>query len=52
MLDISDEEKAVKEAKLTLLKEGIIKKGNLVLFSSDKLIGEKERRSWLRFEII
>ncbi len=52
MLDISDEEKAVEEAKLILLNEGIIKKGNLVLFASGKLVGEKKRRSWLRFEII
>jgi len=51
MVDISDEEKAVEEAKLILLKEGIIKKGNLVLFTSGKLVGEKKRRSWLRFEI-
>jgi len=52
MLDISDEEKAVEEAKQILLTNGIVRKGSLILFSSDKLIGEKKRRSWLRFEII
>ncbi|MFA7288110.1 MAG: pyruvate kinase [Melioribacteraceae bacterium] len=52
MLDISDEEKAVESAKQILSDSHIVKKGDLVLFASGRLIGERKRRSWLRFEII
>ena len=45
-----DEEKSIKHAKDYLLKNGIVKKKDILLFTSGAPLKEKGRKHWMYFE--
>ncbi|PJA99712.1 MAG: pyruvate kinase [Ignavibacteriales bacterium CG_4_9_14_3_um_filter_30_11] len=49
---IDKEHLAINEAIKSLLKAGLIKQGELVIFTAGAPYSEKSRASWLRFEVI
>ena len=49
---IDKEHLAIEEAKKSLLNAGLIKQGELVIFTAGAPYSEKSRASWLRFEVI
>lgn len=50
--DIDKEHLAINEAISSLLNAGLIKQGELVIFTAGAPYSEKSRASWLRFEVI
>ncbi|MCH8325452.1 MAG: pyruvate kinase [Bacteroidetes bacterium] len=50
--NIDKEHLCIDEAKMSLLKAGLIKKDDLVIFTAGAPYSEKSRASWLRFEVI
>ncbi len=49
---IDKEHLAIDEAKKSLLNAGLIRKGELIIFTAGAPYSEKSRASWLRFEVI
>lgn len=50
--DIDKEHFAVDNIKKMILKEGLVKEGDIVIFAAGAPYSEKSRANWLRFEVI